>query len=196
MPSEIILASTSPRRRQLMDEAGLIFSVQTVPVDEHHDEAMPLHELTRQNAALKARSVAHLHPHAIVIGADTLVSIENRALGKPADLNEALAMLRSLSGRAHEVGTAVCLVHEASRRAVQFEVITQVIFRTLSDAEISRYLALIHPLDKAGGYAAQDHGEMIIDHIEGSLSNVVGLPMERLTQEIALFEQALEAGLQ
>ena len=193
MNSEIILASTSPRRRQLMEEAGLAFSVQTVPVDEHHDESLPLDALTRQNAALKARSVAVMHPNALVIGADTLVSIGNRALGKPADLHDALNMLRSLAGRAHEVGTAVCLVHEATRRAVQFEVITKVFFRALTDKEMLSYLKLIDPLDKAGGYAAQDHGEMIIERIEGSLSNVVGLPMERLTQEIALFQQALEA---
>lgn len=190
-PAELILASTSPRRSQLMGEAGLEFRVVTVPVEELHVEEMPLVQLTRLNAEMKARSVAAEHPQAIVIGADTLVSVDGCALGKPANFAEAQAMLRKLAGRAHEVGTAVCLVHEATHRAVHFAVVTRVVFRPLSDTQITEYLSLIHPLDKAGGYAAQDHGELIIDHFEGSLSNVVGLPMERLLVELALFQQAL-----
>ncbi len=190
-PPELILSSTSPRRSQLLEEAAVSFRVVTVPVEEIHVEEMPLVQLTRLNAELKARSVAEAHPHAIVIGADTLVSVDGCALGKPATLAEAQAMIRKLSGRAHEVGTAVSLVHEATRRAVHFAVVTRVVFRELTDAEISTYLSLIHPLDKAGGYAAQDHGDMIIDHFEGSLSNVVGLPMERLLAELALFQEAL-----
>jgi septum formation protein len=188
---EIVLASTSPRRQELMQAAGLKFRVRVVPVNEHHDEAMPLAELTRQNAALKARSVAELEPNAIVIGADTLVSVDGIALGKPADLAEAQSMLRRLSGRAHEVGTAVCLVHQETRRAVQFEVITKVIFRALSEAQITDYLSRIQPLDKAGGYAAQDHGELIIERFEGSMSNIVGLPMERLEVELASFSEVI-----
>ncbi len=194
MPAEIILASTSPRRTELLTAAGIPFRVATVPVTEVHDEAMPLAVLTRLNAELKARSVASAFPDAIVIGADTLVSVDNCALGKPATLAEAHAMLRRLASRAHEVGTAVCLVHERSLRAVHFTVLTQVVFHPLTDAQIAHYLSLIQPLDKAGGYAAQDHGEMIIERFEGSLSNIVGLPMERLTEELALFQQAL-AGL-
>ena len=169
----------------------MAFRVFTVPVEEVHFEEMPLVQLTRLNAELKARSVAEEHPGAIVIGADTLVSVDGIALGKPATMDEAHQMLRRLAGRAHEVGTAVCLVHQATHRAVHFAVVTKVVFRALNDAQISEYLSLIHPLDKAGGYAAQDHGEMIIDHFEGSLTNVVGLPMERLLAELALFQEAL-----
>jgi septum formation protein len=190
-PAELILASTSPRRSQLLEEAGMRFRVVTVPVEEIHVEEMPLVQLTRLNAELKARSVAEEHPQAIVIGADTLVSVDGCALGKPATQAEAQAMIRRLSGRTHEVGTAVCLVHEATRRAVHFVVVTRVVFRELTDAQISTYLSLIQPLDKAGGYAAQDHGDMIIDHFEGSLSNVVGLPMERLLAELAMFQDSL-----
>lgn len=190
---EIILASTSPRRSQLLAEAGIPFRILTVPVEEFHDEAMPLSQLTRLNAEMKARSVAEQAAHAIVIGADTLVSVENTALGKPADLNEAHRMLRRLSGRAHEVGTSVCLIHHATQRSVHFDVVTKVVFRELSDEAIHEYLSLIQPLDKAGGYAAQDHGDKIIDHFEGSLTNVVGLPMERLVAEIELFHAALAA---
>lgn len=189
---ELILASTSPRRRELLSEAGYQFRLLVVPVEEWHDETVSHQELTRSNAALKARSVAHQVPDAIVIGADTLVSVDGIALGKPADLAEATSMLRRLSGRAHEVGTAVCLVHAASRRSVSFEVVTEVVFKTVTEAEIAAYFSLMNPLDKAGGYAAQEHGEMIIDHFEGSLSNVVGLPMERLKIELGLFYQALE----
>ena len=188
---EVILASTSPRRSQLLKEAGVAFRIVTVPVDEFHDEQMPLAQLTRLNAEMKARSVAEQHANCLVIGADTLVSVEGRALGKPATLEEAHAMIRSLAGRAHEVGTAVCMVHHETQRSLHFDVVTKVVFRELTDAQISEYLSLIEPLDKAGGYAAQDHGDMIIDHFEGSLSNVVGLPMERLLLELALFQEAV-----
>jgi septum formation protein len=194
-PAQLILASTSPRRSQLLEEAAVGFRVITVPVEEVHVEEMPLVQLTRLNAELKARSVAAAYPQAIVIGADTLVSVDGMALGKPASLTEAHVMIRRLAGRAHEVGTAVCLVHEATHRAVHFVVVTRVVFRALTDSQIDTYLSLIHPLDKAGGYAAQDHGDMIIDHFEGSLSNVVGLPMERLLLELALFQEALSQGL-
>lgn len=190
---EIVLASTSPRRSQLLAEAKVAFRIATVPVEEIHDVSMPLTRLTRLNAEIKARSVAEQYPRSIVLGADTLVSVDDAALGKPANVTEAHAMLRMLSGRSHQVGTSVCLVHHQSLRAVQFDVVTHVIFKRLSDDTIASYLSLIEPMDKAGGYAAQDHGDRIIDHMEGSLTNVVGLPMERLLVELECFEQALTA---
>lgn len=180
----LILASTSPRRLDLMREAGLDFQVVPSEVEEIHDEAAPVADLTKLNAALKAGWVADRHPDAWVIGADTLVAIEGRALGKPADLEEARAMLRSLAGRTHEVGTAVCLIHADGNQRHEFLVRTFVTFRPLDDAGINHYLTLINPLDKAGGYAAQEHGEVIIEKVDGPYSNVVGLPMERLLQEL------------
>jgi septum formation protein len=183
--SRLILASCSPRRFDLMTGAGLEFTVVPAEVEEFHDEAVPLAELTRQNAALKAEWVAARHPDNWVIGADTLVSIGQQALGKPADLAEAARMLGRLSGHTHVVGTAVCLVHAATGRRHEFLEETLVTFKPLSETEIAHYLTLINPLDKAGSYAAQEHGEVIIEKVEGPYSNVVGLPMERLLVELA-----------
>ena len=180
----LVLASTSPRRFDLMTEAGLRFTVVPAEVEEVHDEAVPVAELTRQNAALKADWVAVRHPEAWVIGADTLVSIDGQALGKPADLAEARRMLKQLAGRTHVVGTAVCLIQSATRQRREFLEQTLVTFRPLGDEEIGHYLTLINPLDKAGSYAAQEHGEVIIEQVEGAYSNVVGLPMERLLVEL------------
>jgi septum formation protein len=180
----LILASTSPRRFDLMREAGLDFAVVPAEVEEFHDEAVPVAELTRQNAALKAEWVAARHPDTWVIGADTLVSIDQQALGKPADLAEAARMLARLSGRTHVVGTAVCLIHAGSGRRHGFLEETFVTFKPLNETEIAHYLTLINPLDKAGSYAAQEHGEIIIERVEGAYSNVVGLPMERLLSEL------------
>ena len=178
----LVLASTSPRRFDLMTEAGLAFVVVPAEVEEFHDEAVPVAELTRQNAALKAEWVAERYPKAWVIGADTLVSIDQQALGKPADLMEARQMLARLAGRTHVVGTAVCLIHGASGQKREFLEQTHVTFKPLGAEEIDHYLTLINPLDKAGSYAAQEHGEFIIAGVQGLYSNVVGLPIERLLE--------------
>ena len=180
----LVLASTSPRRLDLMREAGLDFIVVPAGIEEVHDETAPVAELTRLNAALKANWVAGRHPDAWVIGADTLVSIGGVALGKPADLDEARSMLRRLAGRTHEVGTAVCLIHATNGQRREFLERTFVTFKPLGEEEISHYLTLINPLDKAGGYAAQEHGEVIIERVEGDYNNVVGLPMARLLEEL------------
>ncbi len=180
----LILASTSPRRFDLMNGAKLRFVVVPPEVEEFHDESVPLAELTRHNASLKAEWVAALHPESWVIGADTLVSIDNEAMGKPADLTEARAMLNRLSGRTHVVGTAVCLIHAASGQKREFLEETRVTFKPLDEAGIRHYLTLINPLDKAGAYAAQEHGEVILAKVEGAWSNVVGLPVERLLEEL------------
>ncbi len=180
----LILASNSPRRFDLMNGAKLRFVVVPPEVEEFHDESVPLAELTRHNASLKAEWVAALHPESWVIGADTLVSIDNEAMGKPADLTEARAMLNRLSGRTHVVGTAVCLIHAASGQKREFLEETRVTFKPLDEAGIRHYLTLINPLDKAGAYAAQEHGEVILAKVEGAWSNVVGLPVERLLEEL------------
>ena len=180
----LVLASTSPRRYDLMRDAGLNFIVIPAGIEEVHDEATPVADLTRLNAALKARWVAERHPEAWVIGADTLVSIGGVALGKPADWEEARSMLRRLAGQTHEVGTAVCLIHAANGECREFLERTWVTFKVLREAEIDHYLTLINPLDKAGGYAAQEHGEVIIERVVGDYSNVVGLPMARLLVEL------------
>ena len=168
-----------------MEEAGFWFEVIAANVDEFHDEKTGIHELTMENAAAKARFIAKQHPGRLVIGADTLVAIGGCALTKPVDMAEAFAMITKLAGRTHEVCTSVALICHGKDLERRFEVITRVTFKALDARERAEYLTLINPLDKAGGYAAQEHGDRIISAVEGSWTNVVGLPMERLSVELA-----------
>lgn len=169
-----------------MAEAGLDFEVVVSPAEEIHDLAMDYRALCRENAARKARAVARDHPDAVVIGADTLVCLDGVPLGKPKDEEEARAMLRSLSGRVNFVCTGVCLCGPGGAERV-FEEISEVEFRVLSDESIADYMKKVHTLDKAGAYAVQEHGESIIVAVRGDLSNVVGLPVERLLVELESF---------
>jgi len=188
LPS-FILASGSPRRRELLEQLGARFQVETASVEELDDPNFTPRELCRANAFRKAQVVAMWHPAKLVIGADTLVHVDNETFGKPASLAEARRMLRRLSGRTHEVTTACCLVQWRPPRRVVFEETTRVCFAALSDRQIRNYLAAIDPLDKAGAYAIQQHGEWIVEALEGSFTNVVGLPVERLRDELASWRE-------
>jgi septum formation protein len=187
----LVLASASPRRRALLAEYGYEFAV--VPADV--EEVTPAHlspaETTLWNARLKARTVAHLHPDAMVLGVDTLVALDHRIFGKPVDMHEAFAMLSALNGRAHEVFSAVCLVARGDERA--FVQGTRVHFHRRSDEELRAYLARVGPLDKAGAYAAQEDSGGMIARVEGSFTNVIGLPMEILPQIFAEFAPTRES---
>jgi septum formation protein len=167
-----------------MREAGYEFEIVVPEVEEAHDGSLSPEDLTVENARRKAVAGAVLHPDALVIGADTLVYLDSEPLGKPANLDEALTMLRRLSGRSHEVCTGVYLAWDAGRQGRGFHVISHVVFKTLSDDLIRAYHALVNPLDKAGAYGIQENGNMIISGHEGSWTNVMGLPMERLTEEL------------
>lgn len=182
---KLVLASQSPRRVQLMREAGYDFHVVVPEVEEAHDGSLTPEDLTVENARRKAVAGAVLHPDTLVIGADTLVYLDSEPLGKPANLDEALKMLQRLSGRSHEVCTGVYLAWDGGRQGRGFHVVSHVVFRALTDETIRAYHALVNPLDKAGAYGIQEHGEMIISGHEGSWTNVMGLPMERLTEELA-----------
>lgn len=180
----IVLASASPRRRELLERAGLAFQVRVSPAEEIHDASIVPETLCEMNAELKARAVAAEQPGAAVIGADTLVFIDGEPLGKPADLDEARSMLRRLSGRAHRVCTGVCVIFPGGRKRV-FHATTEVVFRVLDDAAIERYLAVANPLDKAGAYGIQESGELIVERISGSYENVMGLPVEMVLDALA-----------
>lgn len=180
----IVLASGSPRRRDLLVRAGLEFDVVVSPAEEIHDPTLPPDRLCEGNATLKAAAVARMHPHATVIGADTLVFIDAEVLGKPADLAEARAMLRRLSGRMHTVCTGVCVIRPGGGVRA-FHELSEVVFRVLDDAAIDAYFRLVDPLDKAGAYGIQVHGERIVAEIRGSFENVMGLPVARLMEELA-----------
>ena len=187
MAPRFILASESPRRRELLAEAGYAFEVVAPPIEEVSHDWLTIRELTIRNATRKALQVARSSPDAVVLAADTLVTIDGDVLGKPADMQAAVAMLRRLSGRSHEVWTAVCICHSARGKSQSFHEISRVEFRALTDRAIKNYFAKINPLDKAGAYAAQGHGKEIIQRIEGSYSNVVGLPMETTTRVLRAF---------
>lgn len=179
----LILASGSPRRRDMLTAAGLEFDIIISPAEEIHDENMPLHTLCETNAELKALAVAVDHPEALVIGADTLVYIDNTPLGKPRDEEDARAMLRRLSGRSQKVCTGVCLAR--GNESYCFHVITEVVFKHLTDEIIRDYMSKVDVMDKAGAYAVQEHGDLIIEEVRGDYDNVVGLPVTRLLREIA-----------
>lgn len=180
----LILASGSPRRSGLLRQLNLDFQVISGESTEIHHEQLTARELCQVNAYRKARSVAKRHPDALVLGADTLVCLENELLGKPADLTEAREMLERLQGRTHEVITGVCLMQLRSHRQSIFVECSHVTFKPLTQEKIDRYLASINPLDKAGAYAIQENGDQIVENVAGSFSNVVGLPLERLRQEL------------
>lgn len=178
----LILASASPRRRELLAALGVNFEVVTAQVTEHEDPATDPRVMVAHNAALKADWVAARHPDAWVLGADTTVFVDGHALNKPADGVEARAMLRRLSGRAHTVFTGIALRNVTQGVRIDEGVASEVTLRVLDEALIEAYLAKVHTLDKAGGYGIQDHGEMIVDHYTGSLSNIIGLPVDETKQ--------------
>ncbi|MEI7534894.1 MAG: Maf family protein [Verrucomicrobiae bacterium] len=181
----LILASTSPRRAELLKLLPVQFRVLPGHADEvAHEHLSPL-EICQLNAHRKARAVAKQIPDALVLAADTLVFLDNEILGKPRDLAEARKMIARLQGRHHQVVTGVCLMHLRHHRERIFAVSTDVLFHPLNARQIRDYLASIQPLDKAGAYAIQDSGEKIISEISGSYSNVVGLPVEQLREELA-----------
>jgi septum formation protein len=183
----LVLASCSPRRAALLSEGGFKFEIASPRVAEKFDAALTLRELTLWNAIRKGMSIAQMRPDAVVLAADTLVAMENQVIGKPADLNEAAQMLGRLSGRTHEVCSAVAIYQQTSGRSDVFHDVSRVRFHRLSNATIKNYLAKVGPLDKAGAYAAQGSGAEIIAKIEGSFTNVVGLPMEKTVAALAKF---------
>jgi len=180
----LILASASPRRVELLRQLSLDFKVVPSHAPEIHHEQMTARELSQVNAYRKARAVAKKLPDALVLAADTLVYLETALFGKPATLEDAYLMLERLQGRTHQVITGICLLHLRDHRQTLFAESTDVTFLPLDDVKIRRYLNRVNPLDKAGAYAIQEEGDLIVEKIVGSYTNVVGLPVERLTAEL------------
>jgi septum formation protein len=180
----LILASASPRRAELLRQLKLKFQVVPGDAAEILDEQLSPLELCQINAHRKARAVAKKNPDSLVLGADTLVFLGGEIMGKPARPAEAERMLTRLQGRTHQVVTGISLIHLRAYRERIFAVSTDVTFHPLDAGQIRDYLAKVNPLDKAGAYAIQEHGDKIVAEISGSYSNVVGLPLERLREEI------------
>ena len=175
----LVLASASPRRRDLLSQAGYEVLIAASDVEEMDSCNEGPEALALINAKRKWTAVAPHYPSEIVVAADTVVWMDGRFYGKPLDFFEATQMLTDLSGRTHQVVTGVAL-GRAGEGLQQFAEVSMVTFHALAQDKIAAYLKTIHPLDKAGAYAAQDDNGRIIAQVEGSLSNVIGLPMEKL----------------
>lgn len=186
----LVLASASPRRLQLLKEAGWEVEVEVSGAEEIEDHSFNPDFLALENARLKWRAIATRRPADFIVAADTVVWSDGRFYGKPADLEDARRMLSLLVGRSHEVVTGVVAGRLAD--SVEFAERSWVTFHDLSPSSIDGYLSSINPLDKAGGYAAQEDGGRLIAKIQGSLSNVIGLPMERLAEVLRNFQRLQE----
>lgn len=173
----IILASKSPRRKHLLEQAGLKFSVIPSDFDENSLAMSEPAAYVRALAEFKARDISQKHPASWVIGADTIVLIDDDILGKPASKDEAREMLSRLSGRVHRVFTGYCICCEEKKQLFSDTVKTDVLFKKLRPDEIDWYIETAEPLDKAGAYAIQGLGSFLVKSIEGSYTNVVGLPV-------------------
>ncbi len=177
---KLILASASPRRSELLKQMVVRFEVVTADVEEiGGSDGWSPEEVAIENAGLKARAVASRHPERWVLGADTVVALGERLFGKPASREEAAMFLREMAGKTHEVITGCALIAPDGAMDL-FHDVTKVTFRPLTDETITRYLDAVHVLDKAGAYALQEQGELIVESVAGSESNVIGLPVERL----------------
>lgn len=176
----IILASGSPRRKELLEQVGASFVVSVSDAAEESSDRLEPEELVRINAVAKAKAVAAEYPEKPVLGADTVVSLDGHTYGKPCDKNEACRMLENFSGRTHQVSTGIAMVVKGE---IYTDVVTtKVTFGAMSQEEISRYVETGEPMDKAGAYAVQGIAARFIEKIEGSYSNVVGLPLHAVTQ--------------
>lgn len=181
----LILASLSPRRRELLARLPYRFEVRAFPTEEFADGELPAALLPLRNAEAKARAAAEHFPDLPVIGADTVIVFDGRIIGKPRDGEDALRTLLELSGRTHEVVTGVALLRLADGVRAVWSESTAVKFKPFSAATAREYLRLVDVLDKAGSYALQEHGDMLVDSISGDPDNVVGLPLGRLAAELA-----------
>jgi len=182
---ELILASSSPRRQELLREIGVPFQVHAANINEDQRPDEPPIEYALRLAWEKAEAVAAQYPQSYVLGADTIVVIDGEVLGKPTDHADAARMLRKLSGREHEVTTAVSLIASGTLAQTRAST-TKVYFREITEAEIQQYVAGGEPMDKAGAYAIQGGASRWTDRIEGEFSNVVGLPLSLVTEMLKI----------
>ncbi|MGE7921077.1 Maf family protein [Viridibacillus sp. NPDC093762] len=178
-----ILASASPRRKELFGRLNIPFEIVTADVEETSVQASAVSQYVTEVALLKARAVAKLSPVQVVIGADTVVAKDNQLLHKPKSHDEAMAHLRTLRNTAHDVLTAVAIIEEDGTETTLVEK-TTVVFKNVSDELLEAYVATGDPFDKAGGYGIQTEGVFLVDRIEGDYLNVVGLPLASLCEHL------------
>lgn len=181
----IILASASPRRRELLTQVGYTFEVVPSSVEEEMEDGTPI-EIVKHNALIKAKDVAQQYPQDIVIGADTIVVVNGRIFGKPRDEKDAESMLTELSGQAHQVMTGIAVVQGTKIHSEA--VVTDVVMRSYGIDEVRAYIATREPMDKAGAYGIQGIGALLVEKIDGCYNNVVGLPIARLAEVLTEFD--------
>ena len=184
---KIVLASASPRRKELLEQIGLRFQVEPSDYNEETTSAAEPHETARELSLGKARAAARKHRNAIIIAADTFVVFGDRILGKPHTNPEAREMLRALNGQAHSVITGFAILDTETGKVLSRSVETRVHMRTMALKEIDSYVRSKEPLGKAGGYAIQGLGAVLVERIEGDYSNVVGLPLSALAESLKEF---------
>lgn len=189
MLRQLILASASPRRRQLLEQVGYSFHVHPVDVEENISHNLPAMDVPLTLAALKAEAAAEQLQgrDGVVLTADTVVILDNKVLGKPASEAEAYAYLEALSGRVHYVITGFVVRDLKTGKEIKDRELTRVVFRILSEEEIKAYVATGEPMDKAGAYAIQGKGALLVERIEGCYYNVVGLPLPRVALALKEF---------
>ena len=181
---QFILASGSPRRTELLNEAGIPHKIVVSKVTEHEDPTSNPRDMVLHNARIKADAVSKLHPHAFILGADTTVALGDLVLNKPANLEESREMLRSLSGREHTVHTGVCFIDPPFNTHECHDITAWVRFKPFGDEVITRYQSVTNTLDKAGAYGIQQGKELIIESYQEPISTIMGLPIEFVVQRI------------
>ncbi|MBR2427165.1 MAG: septum formation protein Maf [Lentisphaeria bacterium] len=185
-PFDLILASASPRRAELLRSAGITdFRVIPAPdVEELDAKSIYLHSIALQNSEMKADAVAQLYPDSVVIGADTVIEFRDSTIGKPQSVAQAEEILTSLSGQTHETVTGVSILSRKHKIRILFTDVSTVTFKPYGLETIRDYMQKVHVLDKAGAYAIQEHGDMLVQSVKGSIPNIVGLPVERVVEAL------------
>ncbi|MEN9846678.1 MAG: hypothetical protein RIS36_1825 [Pseudomonadota bacterium] len=184
LTASIILASSSPRRKELLSQAGVAFTIVVSGCDETPVPGESAKEMVERLAVVKAAIVADQNPNAYVIGADTTVCIDGEVLGKPESFEEACSMLRKIQGRTHEVLGGIAIINRSQGLEKRWSHTTNVTMAPMSEEVIARYVRSGEPMDKAGSYAIQGLGLRFVDSVEGSYSNVVGLNISSLMDEL------------
>ncbi|MFC1943056.1 Maf family protein [Chloroflexota bacterium] len=184
---EVILASASPRRKELLEKIGLRFKAEPSNYEEDIPSALEPHELAQKISLEKAKVVASKHQNVIVIAADTFIVLGDQILGKPHTEKEARKMLEAISGKSHSVITGFSIIDTSNNKTLSKSVETRIYVRRLTLAEIDAYVKSKEPLDKAGAYAIQGLGAVFVEKIEGDYFNVIGLPLSALTETLKEF---------
>ncbi len=187
MAKKLILASSSPRRKELLQQIGLKFIVDSINGEESLDTDLEPHEQVKKMSAAKANFVASRYPDSLILAADTIGVLDGKILGKPLNPEAAKEMLQAMSGRPHKVITGYTVLDTASKNSISNTVETLVYIKHLSVQEIDNYVTTGEPLDKAGAYGIQGKGALIVERIEGDYFNVVGLPLFALAESLKEF---------